>query len=651
MSCAGTCRPLLCAKFASASRLNSPSRCISAISVNGSCRSYSLAHRNALACSLFQETPTATLSPPTPSSPQHTTGTQPVHARQLSRSKPLPPQLDKLSHNRKHGDDAFITYHRVVRFQATDGGFLLVESDGRLRKVPRERVSDPRTLVTLFPRVPRPSVGKTPTRVRSGDWVYVVHGSSASLQSGLGVSQADSVDMTDGPQYLMNDVRRHDANAAQRMDTACQQHASTASPKPLLSKQRIRQQQLGQAFTLDADVVPTTLWRLVQVPETHTGAEIVGTLPTDCLRHGAQCHIFQNRNVVCYEIPVSRHDNAGNRPSSLADAGASGPSARRSSSESREEPTPRLSETPTRSNAAAFAHVWLQETPTLPLSYHPSCCQCHDRPNDADMRTTPPLWDNTWQICDVGACERQDASRRVRQALRKKKLPTPSALEDSGSNVQEGPIDDTMRRVPGRLAVAATAESRQTRAAHIIVRFFRRFLRGKLTLSRTHDVVLRKQSHQLHTSSTRSLQAEQLTANEQLKLLQCYNPHVYGRERESQRPRRDLTSAADARHSDQRTLAAMKSGVDTLNRDWLRTETLARPSLAASSSIARMTNSRRPLSSPLTPQRLRANRERERQFLVEMKMATSDLPSFRFGARPHTAPLATIRSETLGSRR
>lgn len=587
----------------------------------------------------------------------------------------MPPRLGMLPLATK--PDSYIGYNRVVRFQASDGGFLLVESDGCLRKVPKEHESDPRTLMTLFSCDPHAAIGKKPKRVRSGDWMYLVQGSSVSLATEFGVTQADSDEMIDGPRHLVNEVSRHDAVAAQSIDThrLQLQNSSTLSPHAPLSKQTIRKKQLDQAFTPEVEAMPTTVWCLAKVADTarsNDSRSPTGTADDDAyIRHGAQCHIFQNRFVVCYE---KQSFSKGNE-----DMKRSVPETR---SELSSRPSSAETSSPTRSSTSAFAHVWLQEVPRPLLSYHPASCQCsssgsYDAGGEAMRRS---LWDNTWRICDVSVKEGdRDASHSVPpDASRRSRQPNASAVyqspqlatgsvdersdEEKASHAEnedgdelnpEGSIPSTLHRQTSIFDVAtfsAKAETQQARAARIIVRFFRRLFRDEMAQSRVQDF-LRRRRRISHTRN--QLVDSELTGKEQLKLLQCYNPHVYGSRQHlfpqhgklaQQRPRRGISLHSVPPDATRQKLTSMKCGVDYLNQDWLRTEK------HYVQKNSHEMYSRRPLSSPITPKRILRNRDREYQFLVEMKMAKRDPPSFHYGdvqgVRPHTAPLAAINSES-----
>lgn len=641
----------------------------------------------------------------------------PDQKQQSQASKQHSRALDKYYASRALGatkprsSSSLIHYGRVVRFQAADGGFLLVESDGCLRKVPLEHASDPRTRITLFPRDPLATVGKQHPRVWSGDWMFIVQGSAAALETELGITRADSDEMVEGPKYLVNEVARHDAASARQLGEqrlGIQQHTSNDH----LSKQGIRKKQLAQAFPQDTETMPPTVWCLARVPRSSdfyqslsSGDRLSSLTSPDendsdddegCLTHGAQVQLFQNSFVVCYELQNSKDDDSNNNSRQRRRVSITPGSTVTSSSSSSESPQetqapegepPGSSASVEPSNASIYAHLWLHETPAFAASYHPMSCSCANRSSPGRRKA---IWDNTWIVCDVKTEENQIKPRESSLALplrtlaphepRRRSKPSASTAEPLGSadlhklDTGEGELDPLSEQkedndevdaeaeddgdpdatgnasLQRQLLVfdverfSAKAETRQAHAARIIVRFFRRLFCEGITHSRVQDF-LRRRRRLTHTK--KHVQTH-LSTREQLKLLQCYNPNVFGSKawQKQQHGLLSFDTFTNRAEHDRQKLATIKCDVDFLNRDWLRTERHSVRNVLSSAQSDMY--SRRPLSSPITSQRIVANREREHQFHVEMKMAKRDPPSFHYGGfhaaigqRPRTAPLAT----------
>lgn len=617
---------------------------------------------------------------------------------------------------------SFLQYNSVVRFRASDGGYLLIESDGCLRKVPKECESDPRTLVTLFPRDPVANIAKQPKRIRSGDCAFLVHSSSAALQTDAGIARADSDEMIEGPAHLVSEVSRHDTLASLAPPhvelSSSLQHSrhSIKTSHASLTKQSIRKKQLERAFTPETESMPTTVWCLSKV-STHTQSrgetsEALDHTTDSYFRHGEQCQLFQNHAVVCYELQQRTSElERSLRPSSSnvsltahsADPAAQSPETQASStslqsSSTFSESRPAAASSPARGASggshATFSHVWLQETAQFGCAFHPTRCQCCDRSESA-------VWDNTWRICDVSVRESTSSASRAAtstttalvgtQRQRRSSVRAESGATGATSSSQEQYNDNSSEALPcgdasdstavcdGDEALpsaltrqtsvydvatfAVRAEARQAGAARIIVRFFQRLYRHDVTQSRVQDF-LRRRRRLTHTE--RHVNTD-LSPTEQFTLLQCYNPQLYrgnglyerGKGASPlHRTRRGIAFATftDSADADRQRLATMKCDVAYLNRDWLRTErhtVVLRRSPLASDSDDMYT--RRPLSSPITSERIVANRAREHAFLVQMKMAAHEPPTFHFGgARPRTAPLAALESKagaTAQSRR
>lgn len=620
---------------------------------------------------------------------------------------------------------SLIRYGRVVRFQAADGGFLLVESDGCLRKVPAEHASDPRTRITLFPRDPIATVGKQNRHVRSGDWAFIVQGSAAALETELGIARADSDEMIEGPKYLVNEVVRHDAASARQLDQqtlGMQQHKQQAYNGHHLSKQTIRKKQLAQAFPQETETMLPTVWCLARVPRSSSGSShkflssgdrsnipaSPGENDSDdkdegCLVHGAQVQLFQNSFVVCYELQSSKDDDNNSkqrRRVSMTPGSAATSNSNRGGSDSRSSQEMQSSEgepsDPSTSeehlNESIFTHLWLQETPEFAASYHPMSCSCG---NSSSPGRRKAIWDNTWTICDVKIQENQSKSSRDSSLAlplrgsgshepprRRSSKPGSSTSDplssadpnklDTGALDGDGELDplseqeedddvsedDDDAEVTGdaqlqrQLSVfdvekfAVKAETQQARAARIIVRFFRRLFREEVTHSRVQDFLRRRR----RLTHTKKHAETHLSTREQLKLLQCYNPKVFGskarqyQQRQQQHGLLSFDTFTNRAEHDRQKLATMKCDVDFLNRDWLCTERHSVRKVLSSAQSEMY--SRRPLSSHSTSQRILANREREHQFHVDMKMAKRDPPSFHYGGihsggqRPRTAPIA-----------
>ncbi|RLN31990.1 hypothetical protein BBJ28_00013758 [Nothophytophthora sp. Chile5] len=133
------------------------------------------------------------------------------------------PQRLAPNHKLAGGNSALpcIRYGRTVRFQADDGGYLLMERDGILRKAPPEFRNDPRTMLTLFPMDPRLSTSKK--RVRRDDCAFVVqgaapmysrHGAQLAVPEQIDQSQNDTdTSLERGPRSLVAtaEVRQHHA--------------------------------------------------------------------------------------------------------------------------------------------------------------------------------------------------------------------------------------------------------------------------------------------------------------------------------------------------------------------------------------------------------------------------------------------------------
>lgn len=639
--------------------------------------------------------------------------------QQSQASKQQSRALDKhyasraLGVTKPRSSSSLIRYGRVVRFQAADGGFLLVESDGCLRKVPLEHASDPRTRITLFPRDPLATVGKQYPRVRSGDWMFIVQGSAAALETELGIARADSDEMIEGPKYLVNEVARHDAASTRQLGEQRLGIQQQHTPNSHLSKQGIRKKQLAQAFPQDTETMPPTVWCLARVPRSSDFYQSLSsgdrlnslTSPGEndsdddegCLTHGAQVQLFQNSFVVCYELQSSKDANSNNNsrqrrrvsitPGSAVTSSSGSESRSPQVTQASEGEPPNSSASVEPSDTSIYAHLWLQETPAFAASYHPMSCSCANRSSPGRRKA---IWDNTWTICDVKTEENRIKSRESSLALplrtlaphesRRHSKPSSSTAEPLGSadlhklDTGEGELDPLSEQeeddnevdteagddenpdatgntsLQRQLSVfdverfSAKAETRQARAARIIVRFFQRLFREEITHSRVQDFLRRRR----RLTHTKKHVETHLSTREQLKLLQCYNPNVFG-SKAWQKQQHDLMSLDTftnrAKH-DRQKLATMKCDVDLLNRDWLRTERHSVHSVLSSAQSDMYL--RRPLSSPITSQRIVANREREYQFHVKMKMAKRDPPSFHYGGfhiavgqRPRTAPLAT----------
>lgn len=571
--------------------------------------------------------------------------------------------------------DAFIRYGRLVRFQAADGGYLLVESDGCVRKVPKEFASDQRTLLMLFPKDPIANVGKQ-KRIRSGDQVFVVQG-APSLHTEHGIAHADSDEMIEGPKHLVDEVNRHDEAASALMDQQTQRQ--TTKHPPHLSRQAIRMKQLEQtAFVQERKFMPSTVWCLQKVPR--TAADASSRSPNDgsdhhleakelCFRDGNQIQILQNTHMVCYEMQLPkeerlvRHSATPSGTSSKDSSCSNIPDTKSpAASQLSEGQSQEVGSSPRSAGetTSSFTHVWLHDSATF-SSYHPTKCSCHD--------ASKKLWENTWTIRDIEAEEYHKSAQPVlhepslcvpQPLTRRTKSPSPSGNIESGKASVSGsdvpPHEKSESVTPEKeldeeeqTAVfnadefcARGAEVQQTRAARIIVRFFRRMYRDTNTQSRVKEF-LRRRRRLTHTK--KNLDVELNTA-EQERLLQCYNPNVYGSRRAATPLTRNhqsrggaFVNSSSSAGTDRRKLATLKCEVDLLNQDWLRTEQLP----IGEALRPQQMYSKRPLSSPLTPKRLRANRGKEHQFHIEMMMAKRGPPTFHYGGaqtRPRTAPTA-----------
>lgn len=609
-----------------------------------------------------------------------------------------------------------------MRFQAADGGFLLVESDGCLRKVPSEHASDPRTRITLFPRDPLASIGKSNKRIRSGDWAFIVQGSAAALETELGIARADSDEMVEGPKYLVNEVARHDAIASSRPQgesslVTDQQQLFNKKSQSHPSKQVIRKKQLAQAFPQETETMPPTVWCLASVSrlsESHQSSPSGDRLASHaslgekhdhagCLPHGAQIQLFQNSFVVCYELQSSKDDESNNNSRPMASVSASPGSTTSSSAHETQLSEGQPSKTSSSSlgdssvsSSSIFTHLWLQETPSFATVYHPTSCSCSAN-NSSQDRKKPAIWDNTWTICDIKTDESRSsfknlslvASYLASDKPRRRSKRCTSTAEPLGGmyptrldtrtpdgegeldllSEQEEEVDDDVSEydeedpeggtagstsLQRQLSVfdverfSAKAETQQMRAARIIVRFFRRLFRNEATHSRVQDFLRRRR----RLTHTKKHVETHLSTREQLKLLQCYNPNVFGsakawpRQQHQQKSIVSFDTFTNRAEHDRQKLATMKCDIAFLNSDWLRSEPYSIHKVRSSPQGDMY--SRRLLSSPITPKRILANREREHHFHVEMKMAKRDPPNFHYGGfqaqaamgqRPRTAPL------------
>lgn len=199
-------------------------------------------------------------SPPTLAPPR-----SPQQSRLFSANSP--------TRTSKSTINSFVRYGCAVRFQAHDGGFLLVDNDGTLRKTSDKLRNDPRTVVTLFASDSF-TIGTTSKCLRSGDPVFLVQG-AASVYTDHQAIHADS-------------QRSANHRASDRRGARPQEYQYRDQPG-------------------DTKTEATNVWSIQKVVSPSAiggrpdGKPTLASLNDEYFPDGAIVEILQNNQVVCYE--------------------------------------------------------------------------------------------------------------------------------------------------------------------------------------------------------------------------------------------------------------------------------------------------------------------------------------------------------------
>lgn len=192
-----------------------------------------------------------------------------------------------------------------------------------------------------------------------------------------------------------------------------------------------------------------------------------------------------------------------------------------------------------------------------------------------------------------------------------------------------------------------SVEAREHHAALVIGRFLSRAARFGSSHQLQRPVNSRSLKGDTFISRKRESTPDaktKLTTPEQLMVLQHYNPRVYGSARSAASVIHRIPGVSLVGHvsveREQRALARMRNEVALLSGDWQQPQRSHLPK-----------NQPKPVERPrsATAQTIVANREKEFQFHVQMKMTRRGEPRLRFGS-PSRLPKTSDKLMALSSR-
>lgn len=403
--------------------------------------------------------------------------------------------------NSEHLRTLQIRYGRPVQLQTEDGDFLLLENDGTMRKVPPSHHKDSRTVLTFFP-VNSKTGGNN--YVKPGDRVFLVQGAAPSF-SRNGAVYADSRQLkSHPPKVLSGDSGNKLSTRENNADTITWSLTNVSrSPSQLKTK-------------MDASQTTVLL----------DSREIVSS--------GDKLVLSQNEYLLCYDLRVQNNSLKGVPPAQLS-VTLNSKTLKQTVSQIRSQNIQEIAPLYQSSN-----NVWLRFK--------------------SENQVAAAPFSNNWIVRDV-EFERgkilQQLDRVQRSRTRQPLTPMISAAFNNDIHRRSNPVgnDDLKLSNPDRYSKTLETNGQcidagyvdpasnighnyQHRAALIISRFFRSVCRLHSPTDRAREI-FRRRWRERHPEKYRSPLFE-LTNKQQLRVLQLYNPHIYG----SLHPTRPIATAA-----------------------------------------------------------------------------------------------------------
>lgn len=377
---------------------------------------------------------------------------------------------------------------------ADDGGLLLIDADGAMRKASAALATDPRTLLTVFPSDPL-GVGAASKCVRAGDGVFLTKG-VASVYVDHDVVHADSRRMRSRG-GLSNGL------GAQEDELSSQQWTAVWS------------------FSKLVDRSPVAPGRLSDAKAT------LRSLDEEYFSHGCAIEIRQGELVVCYEH---------NEPQSAREAPAAAVSTSATASGNVGQ-RPLLRSPSDRPDGSAFAPSPMADLWLADLN-HDGTYECVGDSSSECVACVA----TRWRLVDV-ADDKQRQQRRSLTAGKSrldrrlgtpglKHMSTASAANNAASLHRRATRSVSESTATGiNPAEIAELEERLNRAARIIVRFLRRICIDEAAKKRIAGLAQRKR-RELHRMTMIAIGGDEdgqsvLTSDEQLRILRCYKPSIY----------------------------------------------------------------------------------------------------------------------------
>jgi hypothetical protein len=519
---------------------------------------------------------------------------------------------------------------------------LAVDADGCLVKLPSSHREDPSTLLTLFPQNPL-LAPRSKSHVLSEELCFLVVG-SATIHTDHDLQYADSKRTYGPPAALGNAVVRHQL-----------QHGNLPRPR-----ERIRDDQ------------SSTVWCFRRTTTTTP----TGTRP-EVLETGMLVQLRQRDWTMHYEterIAKKKYTPIATTPMEL------------SSPEAEDSPPVESS------RSAPFTHVWLQQNDLS--SQH----------QDPKLKSAKAVhhWDNLWFLIDVASDreserrrKQQDAEREAERDAALRITDDPEDRDDdrdhnkcqdrveplangmAGNNHEDDRSQHVAKRVSvlhARVFVSHKAEQAQRHAAAIVVRFLRRVFRREAE-RRAKELIDRRIIRRTNKHLPQQVDGcELLTTHQQLRILQCFKPNIYGSQHalmmESASHRIPGISLQGSKHHQQEAqrLVSMARDLKYLGSPEFKQVAVPRASSSSPSSSHQLSlpPPRRQLRTP-HQQLSKEKRDRDHRIHVQLAMVHREKPSFRFGkptslqgrprqlqhghqyqVRPQTAPAPPVPNKLTG---
>jgi hypothetical protein len=392
---------------------------------------------------------------------------------------------------RRTASHSFLRYGRTVRLVADDGGLLLIDADGSMRKASAALATDPRSLLTVFPSDPL-AVGAASKCIRAGNGVFITKG-VASV-------------------YVDHDVVHADSRRMR----------SLGGPP-----NRLEEQEDTQQWTAVWNFFKFVDWDPLAPDRLSDAKATLRSLDEEYFSHGCAIEIRQGELVVCYEL--SEPQSAREAP---VDAASTSTTASGNLGQSPLLRFPNDDPTTSAFAASSMAGLWLAD---LRRDGTYKRVEGSGAERVACVATR-------WRLVDVADEKKRQHQRSLTAGKSRldRRLGTPGMKHVSTATVADTAaslLRRTTRSVSESTKIGispaeiAELEERLNSAARIIVRFLRRICIDETAKKRISGLAQRKR-RELRRMTLSAIGGDEgrqsvLTSDEQLRIMRCYKPSVY----------------------------------------------------------------------------------------------------------------------------